>query len=115
MKRVVSVAGMVVELLVLGYAMFLAFLLTVWIETDIFAIQATEIDWWVEGGKRLFVVGLAAAIFSAILVSVNKVFFRWLGFRNRRFAILSGGAAFLLIVAAGITGAVSFAITKPFI
>jgi len=106
---------MLVELFVLGYGMFMAFLLTVWIETDIFAIQATEMDWWVEGGKRLFMVGVAAAIFSAILVSVNKVFFRWLGFQNRRFATVSGGAAFLLIFAAGITGAVSFAITKPFI
>ena len=115
MKRAASVVAMFVELLVVGYAMFMAFLLTVWIETDSFAIRATEIDWWIEGAKRLFVVVFAAAIFAAILLPLNKVLFRWLGFENRRLATFSAGAAFLLIVAAGITGAVSFAITKPFI
>lgn len=104
-----------VELVVLGYAMLMAFLLTVWIETHSFADRATEVDWWIEGGKRLFVVGVVAAIFAAILLPVNKVVFRWLGFENRHFALYSAGAAFLLIVAAGITGAVNFAITKPFI
>ena len=115
MKRAVSVMAVFVELVVLGYAMLMGFLLTVWIETDSFADRATEIDWWIEGGKRLFMVGVAAAIFAAILLPVNKVVFRWLGFENRRFASYSAGAAFLLIVAAGITGAVNFAITKPFI
>jgi hypothetical protein len=89
MKRAASVMAMFVELVVLGYAMLIAFLLTVWMETDSFAIWATEIDWWIEGGKRLFVVGVAAAIFAAILLPMNKVFFRWLGFENRRFATFS--------------------------
>ena len=103
------------ELVVLGYAMLMAFLLTVWIETHTFANQSTEIDWWIEGGKRLFVVSVAAAMIAAILLPVNKVFFNCLGFENRRFASYSAGAAFLLIVVVGITGTVNFAITKPFI
>ena len=115
MKRAASVMTVFVELVVLGYAMFMAFLLTVWIETNSFAGRATEIDWWIEGGKRLFVVGVATAIFAAILLPVNKYIFRWLGFVNRRIASYSAVAAFLLIVAAGIIGAVNFAITKPFI
>lgn len=115
MKRAASVMAVFVEVVMLGYSMLIAFLLTVWIETDTFANVATDIDWWIEGGKRLFVVGVAAAIFAAILLPVNKVFFRWLGFENPRFAWYSAGAAFLLIVAAGITGAVNFAISKPFI
>jgi hypothetical protein len=115
MKRAVSVIAVFVELVVLGYAMLMAFLITVWIETDSFAVRATEIDWWIEGGKRLFVVVIAAAIFAVILLPVNKVFFRWLGFKNRHFASYFAGAAFLLIVTVGITGEVNFAITKPFI
>jgi hypothetical protein len=115
MKRVASLMALFVELALLGYGMLMAFLLTVWIETHSFASQATEIDWWIEGGKRLFVVSVAAVIFAAILLPVNKVFFRWLGFEGRRFKWYLAGAAFLLIVAAGITGAVNFAITKPFI
>jgi len=115
MKQVASIAAMFIELLVLGYAMFMAFLLTVWIETHSFANRATEIDWWIEGGKRLFVVCVAAALFAGILLPLNKVLFRWLGFENRRYATFSAAVAFLLIVAAGIIGAVNFAITKPFI
>ena len=104
-----------VELVVLGYAMFMAFLLTVWIETNGFAMRATEIDWWIEGGKRLFVVGVVAAIIAAILLPVNNVLFRWFGFENPRYVSYSAGAVFLLIVAAGIIGAINFAITKPYI
>jgi hypothetical protein len=115
MKRAASVTAMIIEVLVLGYAMFMAFLLTVWIETNSFANRATEIDWWIEGGKRLFVVCVAAALISAILLPLNKIFFRWLGFENHRFATFSAVAAFLLIVAVGIAGAVTFTITKPFI
>lgn len=104
-----------VELVVLGYATFMAFLLTVWIETHGFADRATEIDWWIEGGKRLFVVSVTAAIFAAILLPVNKVLFRWIGLENRRFASYLSGVAFLMIVAAGIVGAINFVISKPFI
>ena len=114
-KQAVSVIVLFAELVVLGYAMFMAFLLTVWIETDDFAMWATEIDWWIESGKRLIVVGVVAAIFAAILFPVNKVFFRWLGFENRRFVSYSSSAAFLLVVAAGIVGAINFATTKPYI
>jgi len=115
MKRAASVMAVFVELVVLGYAMFMAFLLTVWIETDSFAMRATEIDWWIEGVKRLFVVVVVAAIFAAILLPVNKVLLRSLGFENRRFVSYSVGAAFLLIVVVGIIGAINFAITKPYI
>lgn len=115
MKKAASIAAIFVELLVLGYAMFMAFLLTVWIEDHSFAHRASEIDWWIEGGKRLFVVCVAATLFTAILLPLNKILFRWLGFENRRFAMFSAVTSFLLIVVAGITGAVTFAITKPFI
>ncbi len=115
MKRTAGVLAVLAEHVLLGYAMFMAFLLTVWMETDSFAIRATEMDWWIEGGKRLFVVSVAAAIFATMLLLVNKAFFRWLGVENRRLAPTTAGAAFLLIVTAGITGAVNFVITKPFI
>jgi hypothetical protein len=115
MKRAASVMAVFVELVVLGYTMLMSFLFTVWIETHSFADRATQLDWWIEGGARLFVVGVVAAIFATILLPVNKVVFRWLGFENRHFASYSASAAFLLIVAAGITGVVNFAITKPFI
>ena len=104
-----------VELVVLGYAMLMAFLLTVWIETDSFANRAAEVDWWIEGGKRLVVVSAAAVLFAAILMSVNKMVFRWIGFEDQRFASYSAGVAFLMIVMAGITGAVNFGLAKPFI
>lgn len=115
MKRTVGGLVLLTELVVLGYGMLLAFLLTAWMETNSFAVRATEINWWIESAKRLFLVGVAAIVFAAMLWLANKVLFRWLGYQNRRLALFSAGAAFLLIVAAGTIGAVNFAVTKPFI
>lgn len=115
MKRIASVVAVLVELVVLGYVTLMALVLTAWMETDSFAIRATETDWWIEGGKRMFVVGVIAAIFAALSLPLNRLFFRCLGFNNRYLAPLSAGAAFILIMAAGITGAGHFVLTKPFI
>ena len=114
MKRIVGVAALLTELVVLGYVMFMAFLLNVWMEHDSFALQATEIDWWIESAKRLFMVGVAATVFAVMLWLVNKSLFRWLGYRNQRLSVISAIVAFLLIIVAGVIGAVNFIVTKPF-
>jgi hypothetical protein len=114
MKRIVGGVALLTELVVLGYVMLLAFLLTVWMESDSFAVRAAEIDWWIESAKRLFVVGGAATVFAVTLWLINKPLFRWLGYRNQRLSLFSAVAVFLLVIAAGIIGAVNFVVTKPF-
>ena len=114
MKRIVGSVALLAELVVLGYVMLLAFLLTAWMESDGFAAQATEIDWWIESGKRLLVVGGAATVFAIVVWLANNRLFRWLGYRNLRLSLWSAIAVFLLVAAAGAIGAVNFVITKPF-
>jgi hypothetical protein len=113
-KRIVGVVALLTELVVLGYVMMMAFLFNVWMEHDSFAVQATEIDWWIESAKRLILAGVAATVFAVMLWLVNKSLFRWLGYRNQRLSVISAIVAFLLVIAAGIIGAVNFIVTKPF-
>jgi len=115
MKRALCGLVYLGEIAVLGCATFMAFLFGAWMESDAFAIGATELDWWFEGGKRLFIVAVAATAFSATVLITNRHVFRWLGLENRRAAFVLATTAFVLVLAAGIVGVLSFVIQKPFI
>jgi hypothetical protein len=111
MKRIFGLLIISTEAAALVYTVFMSYLLTAWMETDAFAVQATNIDWWVEGGKRLLIVGLGASFVACISMVGNGYLFRWLGLR---LALFSAIAVFVLMVAAGMIGAIEFAVTKPF-
>ena len=115
MKR--AIFGLVImgEIAVVGYAAFMIFLFGAWMESDAFAVGASDPDWWLEGGKRLFVISVAAIAFSTTALIANRPIFRWLGFESRRAAFVSAAAAFALLLAAGIIGVLLFVIRKPFI
>lgn len=115
MKRALRSLVYLGEIAVLGYTTFMAFLFGAWMESDTFAIGATELDWWFEGGKRIFIVAVVAAAFSATALIVNRHVFRWLGLENRRAPFVLAITVLVLVLVAGIVGVLSFVIQKPFI
>lgn len=111
------VVGMVllVELGVLAYAIPMSFLLTVLFATDTFAFQATELDWWIAGGKKFAAICIAAAILVSCMLIVNRPLFRWIGLRNPRLALYLSAAAGIAMLGAGMIGTIMFILSKPFI
>ena len=113
--RVAGVVVLVTELGVFAWALFMSFLLTAWMEGDGFAAKATEMDWWIEAGKRMTVATIGAAIFSILTFFVNRHALRWTGIINERIALFMAVGAFVLLLGAATAGAIGFVITKPFI
>ncbi len=105
---------LVTELGVFAWALFMFFLLAVWMEGDGFAARATEMDWWIEAGKRMTIATTGAAIFSILTFFVNRYALRWAGITNERVALFTAVGAFVLLLGAATTGAIAFVITKPF-
>jgi len=114
-ERVAGMVVLVTELGVFAWALFMSFLLTAWMEGDGFAARATEMDWWIEAGKRMTVATIGAAIFSILTFFVNRHALRWAGVINERVAFFTAVGAFVLLLGAATAGAISFVITKPFI
>ena len=110
-QRVAGMLVLVTEFGVFALALFVAFLLTVWTEGDGFAARATEIDWWIEAGKRMTIAAIGAAIFSILAFFVSRPALRWVGVANERVALFAAGSAFVLLLSAAAAGAIAF--TKP--
>ena len=114
MMKLVRVAIVVLELYALGTAALFAFLMVAWMEHDSFAYSASELDWWIEAGKRFIVTALLSVAVSIIVWFVNRPLLRWAGFTNIKLpAVTAVVTAFSLCLVAAI-GAISFAYKKPF-
>ena len=105
---------LLVELYVIGYATFKAYLLNAWMESGSFARRATELDWWLAALQRVGMSLLLAGAVSAALFYINRLlvrrhYLKWTSF-HRNSAVLCFG----LITIAALLGAVSFLITKPY-
>jgi hypothetical protein len=114
-QRVAGVVVLLAESAVFVWALFMSFLLTAWMEGDGFAARATELDWWIEAGKRMTVATIGAGIFALVAFFVSRCAFRWAGITSDRLALLTAAGAFVLLIGAAVVGAVTFVVTKPFI
>ena len=106
---------LLVEAAIVLYAVTMSFLITVLFETDTFAFQATEFDWWLQGGRKLTIVAVATAILTACIHLANRRLFRWIGLRNPRLALYISAAVGVLVLGAGTIGTAMFIHSKPFI
>ena len=113
-QRIAGTLVLIAECAIFGYALLMSFLLTGWMESDSFAARATEVDWWIEAGKRMTVTTIGAALFSIVAYFVNRHALRWTGIIDERIPVFAAIGAFALLVGAAIAGAVTFAITRPF-
>ena len=105
---------LLVELYVVGYASLVAYLFTSWMQSDGFALGATQMDWWLEAIQRVGVSLLLALAVSTALFYINRFlvkrrYLKWASF-HRYSALL----CFSLIIVAALTGAVIFLIDKPY-
>ena len=114
-QRIAGVLVLVAESAVFAWALFMSFLLAAWMEGDGFAARATELDWWIEAGKRMTVATIAAGIFSVLAFYISRYAFRWAGITSDRVALLTAAGAFVLLIGAAAVGAITFVVTKPFI
>lgn len=114
-NKLLIVIFLLVELYVIGYAIFMTFLLNAWIESDSFAQQATELDWWRLAARRIGVTLLFASLISSAVYYINRLLVkrRYLSWpmAHRYSAIF----CFCLMMIAALAGAVTFVINKPFI
>ena len=106
---------LLVEVYVLGYAGLVAYLFTAWMQSDSFAMQSTEMDWWLEALKRVGMSLLLALAVSGALFYINRLlvkrrYLKWVSFY--RYSALF---CFGFITLAAIIGTVSFLINKPYL
>lgn len=114
MRKLVRIAIVLFEIFALGNAILVAFLLGAWMESDTFAYSASELDWWLEAGKRFLVVVVISVVVSMIVWVVNKSLFQWLGFANAKLPGVTAAVTLFFLCLSGAAGAISFAYTKPY-
>ena len=105
---------LLVEVYVVGYASLVAYLFTAWMQSDGFAMRATEMDWWWEALKRVGMSLLLAIAVSAALFYINRILVRRRYLKWASFQRYSALICFILITLAAVAGAISFLIHKPF-
>jgi len=105
---------LVAEFGVFAWALLMSFFLTGWMTGDGFAARASEMDWWIEAGKRMTIATTGAAVFSILTFFVNRHALRWVGVVNERVALFTAVGAFVLLLGAAAAGAIDFVTTKPF-
>src|SRR2546430_8761270 len=114
MRRAMGMLIVAVELVAIACALFMSLLLSSWMDSNSFAATATEIDWWIEGAKRIGVVAICATVLSVFMFFVNRHILWWVGVRSGRAALFSAIGTFSLLLCAATVGAITSAITKPF-
>lgn len=115
MMQFIRIAVVVIEIFVLGNAVLVAFLLGAWMESDTFAYSASDMDWWIEAGKRFIVVAVISVVFSFIVWAVNKPLLRWSGFTNTKLPGVTAVITIFCLCLAGAIGAINFAYIKPYL
>ena len=114
MKRGIGILLIIAEAAGAIYAVFMSYLMTVWMESDAFAAHASDRDWWAESGKRVMIVILGAVLTATIVRLVNRKLFPLTGLQTSRMDLYSAIALFVLMVAAGAIGSIEFVSTRPF-
>ncbi len=114
MKRIAKVVVVLLELFLLGNGILIAFLMGSWMESDAFAYSASELDWWKVAVKRFLVLSVLSVVASAIVWMINKPLFAWSGFKNKRLPVITAGVTLVSFGVAGLVGAITFAVTKPY-
>lgn len=107
---------LLVEVYVIGYASLVAYLFNAcWMKSDSFAVRASEMDWWLEAGKRsgmslLLALAVSAALFYINRLLVKRRYIKWVAFH--RYSAL---VCFIFIMIATLAGALNFLINKPYL
>ena len=114
MNKFLRIVTAFIEIYVLGYAILMAYLISVWMESDSFAYSATEIDWWIEAGKRFVISSGLAFALAGLVWLVNKPLLKRLGFKNESLPAITASVFGGSLCIASLIGAIVFAITKPF-
>jgi len=101
------------QLVGVAYATLVTWLMAVWMAGGHWAANARDIDWWVEGLKRLGGGVLIAALVGGVLLIVNRAFAHWgIAMRVAPIRIAIVGASVVAIAA--IAGAIQFIVTRPY-
>ena len=115
LARTLVVLLLLSEIYVLGYATLVAFVISGWFESDMFALQANEADWILLAVKRLILITVFAVLISFVLMFINRLLVHrqlitWPNLPRLSFII-----SLLLIIGSGLTGSALLIINKPFI
>ena len=104
---------LLVEIATASYVAMMVWLVSVWMVDDSVAARMGPMDWYVEAGRRLLIGGLAGAVVGGLTHVVNGRLvvraFPTSTLSRRIPEILAIGIALT-----GVSGAIHFAITKPF-
>lgn len=105
---------LLVEVYVVGYAGLVAYLFTAWMQSDSFALHASEMDWWLEALNRIGMSLLLALAVSAALFYINRQlvkrrYVKWTSF-HRHVALFCFG----FITLSALVGTISFLINQPY-
>lgn len=102
-----------IQFLGVAFMAFLAWIISSWMTDDSWASRASDLDWWLEAGRRATFGLLAALCVGLVLFVLNRGLIHWRlaspQARPLRTAVI--GAS--VVAAASIAGAVYFAIERP--
>jgi hypothetical protein len=111
---IVRVVAFVLQLAGVAYASLIAWLMSVWMVDDSWAVHASDADWWVAAGKRVALGLIGAAIVGGVLFVFNRALVHWKlaspTARPLRAALLGT----TVVAIASIAGAVIFVVERPF-
>ena len=87
--------------------------MAVWMTSAHWAANARDIDWWVEGLKRLGAGVLTAALVGGVLLIMNRALVYWeITTRVAPIRIAVVGAS--VVALAALAGAIEFIVTRPY-
>jgi hypothetical protein len=96
-----------------AYAALVTWLMAVWMTGTHWAAHARDIDWWVEGLKRLGAGVLTAALVGGVLLIMNRALVYWeIMTRVAPIRIAVVGAS--VVALAALAGAIEFIVTRPY-
>jgi uncharacterized membrane protein len=105
---------LLVEVYVVGYACLVAFVFTAWMQSDSFALHASEIDWWLEALKRVGMCLLLALAVSGALFYINRLLVRRHYLKWTTFHRYTAYFCFGFITLSALAGTISFLINQPY-
>ena len=114
-KKILLFFILLAELHLAIYATFMAFLVNVWMESDSFALFATELDWWLKAAKSFALTTFAALIITAIIYYIGYMLLRRGMIKRTQYPLYSALLVFTAMTLAGLGGAIMFVIEKPYL
>jgi hypothetical protein len=106
--------AVVLECVAGAYLFLVTSLLSGWYVGKSAASHMSPRDWWMTAAERLVIGAVVAAVFAVLVFLVNYSLVRWLAPARGKLPRISGVIAFATVLIAAIAGALSFAISKPF-